>query len=72
MALMTGDQYRGSLDDGRATYFEGEKVEDLPGHPILGTAVDRVADAYDHFYSPDPDAVSPLMKDERHSGLQPI
>jgi len=61
MALMTGDQYRASLDDGRATYFEGEQVHDLPGHPILGVCVDRVADTYDHFYSPEPDAESPLM-----------
>ena len=27
--MMTGDQYRESLHDGRATYFEGKKIEDL-------------------------------------------
>jgi 4-hydroxybutyryl-CoA dehydratase/vinylacetyl-CoA-Delta-isomerase len=60
--MMTGDQYKASLDDGRATYFEGKKVEDLPGHPILGRAVDNVADVYDRFYDPAEGARSPLMK----------
>ena len=59
--MMTGNEYRTSLDDGRATYFEGKKVDDLPGHPILGECVDDVADVYDRFYSPAEDAVSPLM-----------
>ena len=34
--MLTGEQYKDSLNDGRATYFEGRRVEDLPGHPILG------------------------------------
>src|SRR5215475_6715255 len=59
--MMTGTQYRASLDDGRATFFEGERVKDLPGHPILGPAVDVVARCYDRFHSAAPDARSPLM-----------
>ena len=59
--MMTGDEYRASLDDGRATYFEGERVDDIPGHPILGVAATVVADCYDRFYSPEADARSPLM-----------
>jgi len=59
--MMTGAQYRVSLDDGRATFFEGERVKDLPGHPILGPAVDVVARCYDRFYSTAPGAESPLM-----------
>ncbi len=31
--MLTGAQYLQSLDDGRATYFEGERVHDLPSHP---------------------------------------
>ena len=58
--MMTGGQYKNSLDDGRATYFEGERVTDLPGHPILGLAVNEVATVYDRFYSPD-EKTSPLM-----------
>jgi len=60
--MMTGDEYRTSLDDGRATYFEGERVDDLPGHAVLGIAVAEVADQYDRVYSPEPGAVSPIMK----------
>jgi 4-hydroxybutyryl-CoA dehydratase/vinylacetyl-CoA-Delta-isomerase len=59
--MMTGDQYKASLDDGRATYFEGKRVDDLPGHPILGQTVEVVARGYDRFYSPEPDAISPYM-----------
>ena len=50
--MMTGEQYKTSLNDGRATYFEGRKVDDLPGHPILGQCVDVVADNYDRAYRP--------------------
>jgi 4-hydroxybutyryl-CoA dehydratase/vinylacetyl-CoA-Delta-isomerase len=59
--MMTGNEYRASLADGRATYFEGERIEDLPGHPVLGTAVDVVADCYDRLYDPAPNAESPLL-----------
>mgnify|MGYP001823256222 CR=1 FL=1 len=59
--MLTGQQYKESLDDGRETYFEGERIHDLPGHPLLGQTVDFTATAYDRFYDPDPDAVSPLL-----------
>jgi 4-hydroxybutyryl-CoA dehydratase/vinylacetyl-CoA-Delta-isomerase len=59
--MMTGEQYRATLDDGRASYFEGERIDDLVAHPILGAAVDNVADCYDEFYEPGDDARSPLM-----------
>ena len=59
--MMTGEQYRASLDDGRATYFEGERVDDLLGHPILGPAANVVAAAYDRFYEPGA-ARNPMME----------
>ncbi|MBT4487459.1 MAG: 4-hydroxyphenylacetate 3-hydroxylase, partial [Rhodospirillaceae bacterium] len=59
--MLTGEQYRATLDDGRATYFEGERVDDIPNHPIMGVAADVVADCYDRFYSADADAQSPLV-----------
>jgi len=43
--MMTGEQYKESLYDGRSTFFEGKRVDDLPSHPILGSAVQRVAEA---------------------------
>ena len=58
--MLTGKQYRDTLDDGRATYFEGERVKDLPGHPILGSAVDQVAKGYDWLVERAVDGVSPL------------
>ena len=58
--MLTGKQYRDTLDDGRATYFEGERVKDLPGHPILGSAVDQVAKDYDWLVEQAVDGVSPL------------
>jgi 4-hydroxybutyryl-CoA dehydratase/vinylacetyl-CoA-Delta-isomerase len=59
--MMTGEQYKASLNDGRATFFEGHRVDDLPRHPILGQCVDVVAENYDSAYSPDAKATNPLM-----------
>jgi 4-hydroxybutyryl-CoA dehydratase/vinylacetyl-CoA-Delta-isomerase len=59
--MMTGEQYKKSLNDNRETFFEGERVRDLVTHPVLGPCVSRVAAGYDRWFSPKPDAVSPLM-----------
>ena len=59
--MLTGAEYKASLDDGRKTYFEGEKIDDLVGHPLLGQTADITAKAYDNFYDPAPDAISPLL-----------
>jgi 4-hydroxybutyryl-CoA dehydratase/vinylacetyl-CoA-Delta-isomerase len=59
--MMTGEEYRASLADGRATYFEGERIEDIAGHPLLGTAVDAVAACYDDFLGLAVGGRSPLM-----------
>ena len=59
--MLTGDQYKESLRDGRQTFFEGEKVDDLVGHTLLGQTVETTAAGYDRFYDPSPDATSPLM-----------
>jgi 4-hydroxybutyryl-CoA dehydratase / vinylacetyl-CoA-Delta-isomerase len=59
--MLTGAQYKDSLSDGRATYFEGGIVDDLPGHPILGSAVDAVARGYDWLLSQSTDGISPVM-----------
>ena len=32
--MMTGEEYKASLFDGRATFFEGKRVDDLPAHPL--------------------------------------
>jgi 4-hydroxybutyryl-CoA dehydratase/vinylacetyl-CoA-Delta-isomerase len=58
--MLTGEQYRESLRDGRALFIEGERVDDPATHPLLKTAVDAAAAVYDRYYSPDPDAYSPI------------
>ena len=60
MPMMTGEEYKKSLDDGRATYFEGEPVTDLPGHRYLGVAVQHCADGYDWMIDNAVDGRSPL------------
>jgi 4-hydroxybutyryl-CoA dehydratase / vinylacetyl-CoA-Delta-isomerase len=60
--MLTGEQYKESLSDGRATYFEGERVDDLPGHPLLGHAVSRVANGYDWLAERAVDGNSPLSR----------
>ncbi len=59
--MKTGAEYRASLRDGRATYFEGKRIDDLEGDPVLGHTVQEIAATYDRFYSPEPGATSPLM-----------
>jgi 4-hydroxybutyryl-CoA dehydratase / vinylacetyl-CoA-Delta-isomerase len=59
--MMTGEQYKKSLNDNREIYFEGERLRDLVKHPLVGQCVDRIAAGYDRFYKPEPNAVSDLM-----------
>jgi 4-hydroxybutyryl-CoA dehydratase/vinylacetyl-CoA-Delta-isomerase len=60
--MMTGDEYRASLNDGRETYFEGRRIEDVTADPILGITVNSAAAGYDRFYDPSPGAVGAFMK----------
>ncbi len=60
--MMTGNEYRASLDDGRETYFEGNRVDNVATHPLLGLTVDSAAAGYDRFYDPTPGAVGAFMK----------
>ena len=59
--MLTGSRYKESIQDGRATFFEGRRVDDLPAHPILGQSVDLVASGYDRWFSPGAAARNPLM-----------
>ena len=45
--LMTGDQYRESLRDGREVFINGESVKDVPNHPSFKPIVDVRARIYD-------------------------
>jgi 4-hydroxybutyryl-CoA dehydratase / vinylacetyl-CoA-Delta-isomerase len=58
--MLTGEEYKETLFDGRAIFFGGKRVDDLPAHPILGPAVQNTADGYDWCYANAVDGVSPL------------
>ena len=60
--MMTGDDYRQSLNDGRETYFEGKQIANVATHPILGMTVESAASGYDRFYDPAPGAIGAFMK----------
>lgn len=59
--MITGDQYRDSILDGRVAYVDGRQIKDLATDPATRIAVRCVADQYDRFYEPGPDARNPLF-----------
>ncbi len=59
--MKTGSEYKNTLEDGRATYFEGRRIHDLANHPLLGQSVELVARGYDRWYEPGAEARNPLM-----------
>ncbi|MFN0030255.1 MAG: 4-hydroxyphenylacetate 3-hydroxylase N-terminal domain-containing protein [Acidimicrobiales bacterium] len=57
--MLTGAQYRASLQDGRRVYSQGRRIEDVTTDPLTRKAVDWVADGYDAHYDPTPGAHGP-------------
>ncbi len=57
--MLTGEQYRASLRDGRRIFSQGRRVEDVTTDPLTRKAVDWVADGYDTYYDPAPGAHGP-------------
>ncbi|TCP29440.1 4-hydroxyphenylacetate 3-monooxygenase [Scopulibacillus darangshiensis] len=47
MTLMTGQEYRQSLNDGREVYIDGEKVRNVADHPAFKPIIDVKARMYD-------------------------
>ena len=47
--MISGDDYRGSLRDGRAVWLEGRRVGDVTSDPLLAKSVDWVASTYDRY-----------------------
>jgi 4-hydroxybutyryl-CoA dehydratase/vinylacetyl-CoA-Delta-isomerase len=58
--MLTGQQYKDSLKDGRTVYFEGKLVDDLESVPALAVPLQRAADGYDKYFSAEPGAVNPV------------
>ncbi len=48
MALMTPQQYRESLSDGREIYWDGERIEDVNDHPAFALPLEVAALDYDY------------------------
>jgi 4-hydroxybutyryl-CoA dehydratase / vinylacetyl-CoA-Delta-isomerase len=63
--MLTGEQYRHSLRDGRRVYQDGKLVADMDTDPLLAPALDAVAAGYDEYYRPAADAVNPLVEAPR-------
>lgn len=47
MGLITADQYKESLNDGRVVYYKGERVENVATHPDLSACVNLMAIDYE-------------------------
>ncbi|MCU1591373.1 MAG: Vinylacetyl-CoA Delta-isomerase [Frankiales bacterium] len=59
--MLTGDEYRESLRDGRRVFMDGVRIEDVTVHPLLRSSVDWTASSYDKYYDPDPEASGPYF-----------
>jgi 4-hydroxybutyryl-CoA dehydratase/vinylacetyl-CoA-Delta-isomerase len=59
--MMTGEQYRQSLRDGREVYIKGQRVPDVTTEPLFATSIAMTAADYDQFYQPGEDAFGPLF-----------
>ncbi|MYD88054.1 MAG: hypothetical protein F4Y14_18915, partial [Acidobacteria bacterium] len=46
MPLLTAEDYKNSLRDGRTVYYRGRRVEDVTTHPVIGRAGDHAAIDY--------------------------
>lgn len=46
MALMTAEEYKHSLRDGRKVYYRGKYVDDVTTHPVISLAVEHAAIDY--------------------------
>lgn len=59
--MMTGEQYRESLRDGRRVFGNGRRIEDVTTDPLTRLSVDWVAKGYDQHYQPGDDAHGPYF-----------
>ena len=60
--MMTGDEYRQSLNDGRRVFLEGDLIADMANHPVFKVPVDAAAKLYDRGFDPTPGAVRDTMR----------
>jgi 4-hydroxyphenylacetate 3-monooxygenase len=69
--IRTGAQYRDSIRDGREVYINGERVADVPSHPMFRPIVDIRARIYD--MAADPETAGALAYPDPASGeINPV
>ena len=66
--MLTAEDYRQSIRDGRASYLEGRRIEDPVTHPLLRVSVDWVASTYDRTCSAEPGGPQPDLRSAGDSG----
>lgn len=59
--MKTGADYIESLADGRATYYEGRRIDDLMAEPAFARPAQWVAEGYDRYYSDVQGAMNPMV-----------
>ncbi len=59
--MLTGEEYRASLEDGREVYFDGERV-DVGTHDIFKRAITVAVAGYNRFYDPASGAISSYLR----------
>src|SRR5207237_9983825 len=59
--MLTADEYRQSIRDGRASYLEGQRVIDPVTHPLLRVSVDWVASTYEQTHASGRGARNPIF-----------
>jgi aromatic ring hydroxylase len=63
--LMTGDQYRESLRDGRRVIdSRGREIDDVTKHPALKRAIDTIAEYYDAQFDPNTRELTTYVDEE--------
>jgi len=62
MGLITAEQYKASLNDGRQVYYKGEKVKNVATHPDLSVCVNVMAIDYEMAENPETRDLA-VMKD---------
>jgi len=60
MVMLTGDQYRASIRDGRKAYLAGKRIDDVTANRLLGVSVHWVARTYDEHHSSVAGARNPM------------
>ena len=67
--IRTGEQYRESIRDGRDVYVNGERVKDVPTHPVFRHLVDMRARIYDMQFDPRTRDVMTFTEDGEVNGI---